>query len=65
MGPIIILLYNSLNAGKPVPQNISIVCRNDWWFYVASFHCVNNWEDSERNLFEILKSLILNYFSTW
>lgn len=29
MGLIVILLYNSLNAGKPVPQNASIVCRND------------------------------------
>lgn len=29
MGPIVTLLYNSLNAGKLVPQNVSIVCRND------------------------------------
>lgn len=40
MGPMVILLYNSLNAGKPVPQNVSIVCKNDRRFYVVSFHCV-------------------------
>lgn len=58
MDPTIILLYDSLNAGKLVPQNISIVCRNDWWFYVASFHCVNNWKHSESNLFEILRKVL-------
>lgn len=40
MGPMVILLYNTLNAGKPVPQNVSIVCKNDRRFYVVSFHCV-------------------------